>query len=254
MIKFSDRLMLIASQIENNETMADVGTDHGFLPMYLADEGICPKVILADVSKGSLEKGIQNVKRMITERESEGRSFPEGTFDYRLGDGINVIEKGEVDAVVIAGMGGMLIADIIEADLEKAVSLKKFILQPRNGQGRLRYRLMKNGFKIEKNLLVREGKFICDVIVATASLCKESCPVPEGSEEDIRYEIPASILENGDIAVEFVNRRLRKEKEILESLGKSGVTTDEIRAKKEYFRERIAYLNNLLETGKEPGK
>ena len=56
MVKLSARLMLMADQIEKNETMADIGTDHGFLPMYLADEGICPKVILTDVSAGSLKK------------------------------------------------------------------------------------------------------------------------------------------------------------------------------------------------------
>ena len=56
MVKLSERLMLIAEQIKKNEIAADIGTDHGFLPMYLADESICPKVILADVSTGSLDK------------------------------------------------------------------------------------------------------------------------------------------------------------------------------------------------------
>ena len=55
MIKLSSRLKLMADQIEQNETMADIGTDHGFLPMYLIDKAVCQKVILADVSKGSLE-------------------------------------------------------------------------------------------------------------------------------------------------------------------------------------------------------
>ncbi|MBQ9971987.1 MAG: SAM-dependent methyltransferase [Firmicutes bacterium] len=246
MIKLSDRLMLIASQIDNSETMADVGTDHGFLPMYLADEGICPRVILADVSKGSLEKGRQNVSRMIKDRYERGRFFEEGTFDYRLGDGIRVLKHGEVDAVVIAGMGGILIADIITDDMEKAVSLKKYVLQPRNNQGKLRYSLMQKGFEIKKNLLVREGKFICDVIVVSAPERPDLNIELPYSEGDIRYEVPDNLLENGELATEYIERRLRKEKEILESLGKSGVITDEIRRKKLYFRERITYLSDLL--------
>lgn len=248
MIKLSDRLMLIASQIEYGETMADIGTDHGFLPMHLADEGISPKVILADVSKDSLEKGRQNVKRMIEERACEGRSFSEDTFDYRLGSGINVLKPGEVDAAVIAGMGGALIADIIEEDLEKSVTIKKFILQPRNGQGKLRHRLIKDGFTIKKNLLVREGKFICDVIVAEPpSDIRQKNTDIQGAEDDIRYEIPESLLENGDIAVELIKRRLRKEREIFESLAKSsGAATYEMCRKKEFFKKRITYLEDLL--------
>ncbi|MBQ2746964.1 MAG: SAM-dependent methyltransferase, partial [Firmicutes bacterium] len=225
---------------------ADVGTDHGFLPMYLADEGICPRVILADVSKGSLEKGRQNVSRMIKDRYERGRFFEEGTFDYRLGDGIRVLKHGEVDAVVIAGMGGILIADIITDDMEKAVSLKKYVLQPRNNQGKLRYSLMQKGFEIKKNLLVREGKFICDVIVVSAPERPDLNIELPYSEGDIRYEVPDNLLENGELATEYIERRLRKEKEILESLGKSGVITDEIRRKKLYFRERITYLSDLL--------
>ena len=60
MIKLSDRLQLIAKEVNNGETVADIGTDHGFLPMYLWEQGISPKVIMADVSQGSLKKAQQN--------------------------------------------------------------------------------------------------------------------------------------------------------------------------------------------------
>ena len=72
---------------------------------------------------------------------------------FRHGDGIKILEDGEVDAVTIAGMGGVLMTEILGANLKKTKSFKKFVLQPRNGQGKLRWWLLNNGFSIEKELL-----------------------------------------------------------------------------------------------------
>ena len=83
MIKLTDRLQVLADQIEQKETMADIGTDHGFLPMALWERHICPKVIMSDVSPGSLEKA----------RENAASLYPEEVFDLRLGNGIQVLQK-----------------------------------------------------------------------------------------------------------------------------------------------------------------
>ena len=78
--------------------MADIGTDHGFLPVYLWEAGISPHVIMADISRGSLDKARDNCEML----------HPGQDFDLRLGSGIEVLADGEVDAVAIAGMGGIL--------------------------------------------------------------------------------------------------------------------------------------------------
>ena len=118
MIKLTSRLKTIADEIEKGETMADIGTDHGFLPVFLWEKGICPKVVMTDVSSGSLAKARLNCQTL----------HPEADFDLRLGSGLEVLEPGEVDAVVIAGMGGILMTEILGADIEKAWSFKKIIL------------------------------------------------------------------------------------------------------------------------------
>lgn len=264
MVKLSARLMLMADQIEKNETMADIGTDHGFLPMYLADEGICPKVILTDVSAGSLKKARDNVNELAEKRREEGREFDIGTFDFRLGDGITVLKPGEADAIVIAGMGGILISEILEKNIETARAARRIIMQPRKGSGRLRYSLIKNGFAIERELLVREGKFICEVIVAaykadknTAERSAESTearsrreaemPAPYG---DISYSVPEKLLENGEIALEFIRRRLSAQKRILGEMENSkSENAAELDEKRKNARERIAYYEELLEKG-----
>ncbi|MBR5230415.1 MAG: tRNA (adenine(22)-N(1))-methyltransferase TrmK, partial [Firmicutes bacterium] len=82
MVKLTPRLQKIANEIKAGETMADIGTDHGFLPIYLWEEGISPNVIMADISRGSLDKARDNCRML----------HPEQEFDLRLGSGIEVLE------------------------------------------------------------------------------------------------------------------------------------------------------------------
>ncbi len=136
--------------------MADIGCDHGFLPLYLLENDICPKAIMCDVSKGSLAKAKTNFDLLGKDLNCE----------FRLGDGLAVLETGEVDNVVIAGMGGILMSEIIDADLEKSYAVGKFILQPRNKPGYLRKFLYDNDFAIIDEKIVEEGKFLCEIIIA----------------------------------------------------------------------------------------
>ena len=216
MIKLTDRLQLIADMIQNGETMADIGTDHGFLPLYLLQSGISPKVIMCDISGPSLDKA----------REAAAEQGLSSGADFRLGDGLEVLSAGEVDAVVIAGMGGLLITQILESDPDKTVSFKKYIFQPRNNSALLRRWLTAKGFKIDKNCLVREGKFICEVITAFAPKTLETGDFePSGGllpEGDPAWDLPADITgaEKGierEMALLKMNQELKK----LEGLRKS---------------------------------
>ena len=107
MIKLSDRLQKIADFIEPGESVADIGTDHGFLPIALWEQGKSPHVILSDINSGPLEKARFNINK----------HFPEKQFDIRIGNGIQTIRPAEVDNIVIAGMGGLLIAEILGDEL-----------------------------------------------------------------------------------------------------------------------------------------
>ncbi|MBN7772409.1 tRNA (adenine(22)-N(1))-methyltransferase [Clostridium aminobutyricum] len=240
MIKLSDRLQVIANLIDKGQTMADIGTDHGFLPLYLFERDISPKVILADISKGSLQKAIDNVEDKACEEENT-----DSAFQFRLGNGIEVLEDGEVDIVVIAGMGGALMTQILGTNLEKSKSFKKIILQPRNAPGKLRFWLQHNGFEIVSENLVREGKFICEILEIQPSGNEPGQDqVQNGQEDDIKYEVPVSLLiRNGDLAIEFVQRKLNTEINILENMGKA-VEIDQEKVEK--TKQRIDYLQKLL--------
>ena len=182
----NERLRIISDNIHNRETVADVGTDHGFLPLYLwqrqKEQGAAGRpIILTDISAESLHKARKNA-------QAHNAS---ATFDFRLGDGLTPIGSGEVDAVVIAGVGGALIAKMLGACPEKTVSFQKFLLQPRNAVGKLRFWLDRAGFTILAEPLAQEGKTICEIIVAAPP---QGGFVPADFEgegaDDIRYEIP----------------------------------------------------------------
>lgn len=235
MIRLTDRLQVLADQIEQNETMADIGTDHGFLPIYLWENEISPKVIMADISSGSLAKARMNGQEL----------YPEETFDLRCGDGIRILENGEVDAVVIAGMGGKLMSQILGEDLEKTRSFKKLVLQPRNGQGKLRYWLVKNGFGIVKESLVREGKYICEIITAVPSACECLSYEIEGcGPESMEYETPPWIISAGELAAPFIENKIAIEEYALNGIYKAEVLDTQ---RETVTKQRIEYLKSLLE-------
>lgn len=228
------RLQMIADEIRTGETMADIGTDHGFLPLYLWEKGISPTVIMCDVSEPSLAKA----------KAAAGAYQFGHELDFRAGDGLTVLKTGEVDAVVIAGMGGLLIRDIMARDMEKTCSFSKYVLQPRNNAGHLRYWLASHHFEIVKNQLVREGKFICEIITAKPPKCAEiavlspSAPLPE--EGEACWELPSDMFENQpDLATEYAAVKLGIEEKILEGMSRSENIGREERDKVE---KRIAYF------------
>lgn len=235
MIKLTDRLQVLADEVKQNETMADIGTDHGFLPIYLWENEISPKVIMADISPGSLDKARANCYEL----------YPEEKFDLRLGNGIQVLENGEVDAVVIAGMGGKLMTQILGEDLEKSKSFGRLILQPRNGQAKLRSWLLENGFSIIKESLVRENKYICEIITVVPYVSDEAVSyIPKDCIDDpMCYEVPPWIVTAGELAAPFIKNKIAIEEYALKGILKADVTDKE---RETVTRSRIEYLQGLL--------
>lgn len=273
MIKLSDRLQLIADRINEGETMADIGTDHGFLPIYLKTSGKSPKVIMGDVSELSLEKGRKNAYMMVPDMAMLD------DIGFRAGDGLSVLEPGEVDAVVIAGMGGKLIRDIMAADMELTLSVKKFILQPRIGQGHLRKWLVDNGFVIVAEDVVIEGDYIPEVITAVSPefyvavgdtrgadgvddadgaddmTCGYIDIIPEDADGDsLMWKISPWIVRAGGPVGDFLDRNIFLEEDKLNNVKKAKTRNTEL---EDSISSGIEYLEKLRkewEDGIEDGK
>ncbi len=234
MMKLSDRLQKMIDCIDHGESVADIGTDHGFLPIALWETGKSPHVILSDINIGPLEKARDNINKY----------FPEEDFDIRIGNGIQTIKPAEVDDIVIAGMGGALIAEILGDDKTKSRSFKKIILQPRNAQKKLRGWLLGNGFHIKDEALVKEGKYFCEIILAVpGNKVTESEDINLGLDT-IDLEVSPILFEKKDpLLVEFIENKIRIEKKILDAIN-DGANHDKADKLKK-SEDRISILQEL---------
>ncbi len=169
MAGLSDRLAMMASLVQQGERVADVGTDHGSLPIFLCQQGISPFGVMTDISADSLRKA----------QLAGSQWIEEGKLSARCGDGLVPLEKGEVDTVMLAGMGGRLMIDILEADPEKTLSFRHFIFQPRTAPGELRSYLAAKGYHILEEKLVRERKNLCEILWVQSP----AYPLEEGQGE-----------------------------------------------------------------------
>lgn len=157
MKSLSPRLMAVARFIRHGKRVADIGTDHGYLPVYLAENGISDSIIAADLRVGPLENARQNV-------EAAGL---EGRISLRLSDGLQAFSAQEADEISIAGMGGILIAQIMEQAPWLKADDKHLVLQPMSHPEVLREFLMKNGYNIiEETICEDSGKLYCVMSVA----------------------------------------------------------------------------------------
>lgn len=161
-IKLDDRLSTVASLVRSGKRVADIGTDHGYLVAYLVENGICPCGIAADLRKGPLENARQTViQQGLTDK-----------IELILSDGLTNIPQEACDDIVIAGMGGNLIAEI----LEKAPWVKderiNIVAQPMTHAEVLRQYYIDNGFRITAEKTATDGKrYYC---VISAVYCGEA--------------------------------------------------------------------------------
>lgn len=228
-MKLTDRLLKIASLVSEGKRVADIGTDHGYIPVYLLNKGTVPFAILADVNKGPLE----NARKEVRHNKLSDKT------DLRLGSGIEVLNKEEVDEVIIAGMGGILISELLEAKKEVSHSVEKLILQPMQAQEELRKYLLNNGYEILDEVLVKEDFRVYEIIVARYT--GKNTVV----EDDIYYEVGTKLIENNDLLLkEFIDKKIYKYNSVIEKLeGKSGDTIDK---KRNESKTRIEKLKKLI--------
>ena len=235
MIKLTERLQKIYDQVLPGETVCDVGTDHGYLPLALLESGVSPKVIMSDISEGSLKKCKENAEALLPSA---------APFDLRQGSGIEVLKSGEVDTVVMAGMGGMLIQELLAKDYHHSHSIRRYILQPRKHVGRLRYWLLDNDFTVVHEDLAREGKFIWPILTVESfgrALFVNADP------NDVEFEYPLTLLEyRNELTEEYLKRALHTERLKLESKSGGSLTTfEELRTQKHRV-SRLEYMVNRL--------
>ncbi|MFR2891367.1 tRNA (adenine(22)-N(1))-methyltransferase [Peptoniphilus grossensis] len=222
MIKLSNRLKKIAELVDFGATVIDVGTDHGYVPNFLCEKKISKDIIATDISKNSLEKSIE----LTRERDNE---------KYIRNILANGIVKENRDNIIIAGLGGIQIAEIILNSIEIARSAKKLILQPMQKTNILRRELNNMGFEIIDEEIIFEDDRYFEIILARYSGQIKKL-------EEVDFYFSKSLIEKKDIVyLDFLRERQKELEKIL-----SNINNDSDRTKK-----RSGELKSLLIRTKE---
>ena len=156
MLRIGERLQTVASMVPACHTMADIGTDHGYVPACLALSGQCRRVIASDIAEGPCQAA----------KETRNKYKLHNEMEVRMAAGLKGLRAGEAETVVIAGMGGATITGILEESPEIAAAVKTFVLQPMNAAGLLRLWLTQHGYRIAEEALCKENKHIYSIIKA----------------------------------------------------------------------------------------
>lgn len=200
-MNLSDRLIKITEFIKKDTTILDVGTDHGYIPIYLIENKISKKIIASDISPGSLSKTIELVKRKGLEKE----------IDSRVGNGLDVIKPFEVEGVIMAGMGGILIQNILRRNKKVTDSIDYFIFQPMIASKELRQYLSRNNFKIIDEDLSKEGDKFYEILYVEKGF--------ENPKEEIYYEISERLIEKEHpLLKEFIQNKIKLINSVMEDL------------------------------------
>ena len=150
MFNYSFRIQKLIELAGTCRVLGDVGTDHALVPIHMIKNGLCEQAIASDINKGPLRKASDNIRRASLR----------GKVDLRLGEGLEAYRPGECDVFVIAGMGGNLIADILEQTPDVARAADKLILQPNTCRAELRHYLNQNGFAILDENCIAEKRHV----------------------------------------------------------------------------------------------
>lgn len=211
--------------------VADIGADHALLSIYMLQHNLIPKAIVTDIIKGPYERA----KKAVNESPYRDK------IDVRKGDGIKVLNPREVATVIIAGMGGDTIAQIISDDWDKAETYERFILQPMSRSYVVRQLLAERGWTLVEEKLVYENNKYFVILVYTP--------------DDKPYKLTPLELEVGpillradyDYKLEYLNSFLNKYKNISQSLLEStgNQTPELLQSYKAKLRELEEIINGI---------
>ena len=174
-VRLSKRLQKVAEFVPINKKVADIGSDHAYLPCFLALTNQIAYAVAGEVNEGPFQSAKSQVARLSLE----------GVIHVRKGNGLQVIKPNEVEVVTIAGMGGGLISTILEEAKENLMGVERLVLQPNVTADKVRRWLLKNGWKLVNEEILEEDGKIYEILVAD----KGDGKAPYVNEENIELSL-----------------------------------------------------------------
>ena len=231
-MELSKRLKKVADMVSQGKRIADIGCDHAYVSIYLIKEGTASKVIALDINKGPLSRANENIKKY---------GFSQ-LIETRLSDGAKRLQPGEVDTLLIAGMGGALMVKILTESKEVVDSCEELILQPQSEIFLVRKLLEQIGFQIVDEDMIIEDKKYYVMIKARKEKVNQG-----NNTKEIYYRYGELLLKRRNpVLKEFLKEGLRGNQELIDRLklgdsinGKKRI--EEIRKEIEYIKEGLDY-------------
>ena len=228
----SGRLKLIYDMIPPCDTLSDIGTDHALIPAFTLLNSRCKKALACDIRPGPLERAERTRRKYMLVNNME----------LRMGSGLTPVKEHEADVIVLAGMGGILITELIQESINVAKKANCILIQPMTHQELIRPFLWENGFEIIDESLTCEGKKLYLVILTryTGIRCE--------NRERIRDLIGDILIKKKDpLLKDWVKDHIRKQKKAVNGLKSAKVmyNAEKIDMEEKLLKELTILLNSL---------
>lgn len=228
-MQLSKRLQAVADYVSKGNKVADIGCDHAYTSIYLMEQGIAAHVYALDVNKGPIKRAIANVKNYGFQDD----------IDIRLSDGAKELKEGEADTILIAGMGGSLMARILDNSKEVVSKVKEIILQPQSEIFIVRRYLHSIGFQIvAENMVIDDSKYY---------VMMKAIKGEESYDREVQYQYGKLLLEEKHpILKELLEKEYKTNLKILKQLEsretESAVSrVNELKEELQYIIEGMKY-------------
>ncbi len=246
-MQISRRLQAVSAMVTPGGRMADIGTDHAYIPIFLARAGKTEHAIAMDVNRGPLARAQAHIAQAGLGE----------VIETRLSDGLEALHPGEADSIVIAGMGGPLTVRILQQGREKLEGCRELILQPQSEIRAVRRWLEQNAWEIaQEDMVCEDGKFYpmmravrrgsgCDGCTGSAPEmgCLRGEAPRKMTETQLRYG-PLLLRERHPVLLEFLRREKRLNRRILDSL--EGQSTEAAFVRAWEVREELERIEEAL--------
>ncbi len=235
-MELSKRLLAVADMVTTGNRVADIGCDHGYVPIYLIEHHISPSVIAMDVNAGPLKKAKEHI-------------LQHGLLPYietRLSDGLAKLLPTEADTLLCAGMGGKLMIRILEEGKNVVPYVKEIILQPQSEIHLVRQYLRQTGFSItEENMIFEEEKYypmMRAVPAFSVELEKESAG---GSEYAFYDKYGRLLLENKNAVLQsFLQKKYQNVEQLIAALSEETLQTEKQRLRIRELKKELEEIRH----------
>ena len=196
----------MANMVTDGNRLADIGTDHGYIPIYLCQTGKIPSALAMDIGKGPLQQAQTHIAEHGLSEQ----------IKTRLSDGMSALQFGEADTILIAGMGGGLVMKILSEGAEKLTGKEELILQPQSEIALVREFLRVRNFQIlNEDMILEDGKYYPMMKVSQQKAAEQTKILPQEVADAFG---PVLLQKRHPVLKEWLERELRTTNSVIEQL------------------------------------